>query len=292
MQAQTVATELECILVARSRKDVTRASVELEGMAYWQIVETERLESWGAAKAAGVWTAKAPLVAFIEDHSYPHKDWAEAFLKTHRRGNYAAVGPVVLNANPKSNISWGCFLVYYGMYMWARPEEDVRHLAANHSCYRREVLLNYGPRLPDMLEAEIVLHGDLLAKGYKLVQEPTAMVYHINYSRLGPTLNEYYMASRVFAAERAEDWRHLRKIVYALGSPLLPLIRQRRILADARRAGLDKKTLWWPFIPMMLTLCAGAMGEMLGYAIGAGCTKSRLIQFEKERDGTVTPCDL
>ena len=150
LRAQTVASALECIIVAPSRKELNLAPEELEGFFTHQILELGPLEGEGVAKAAGVAAATAPLVAFMEDHSYPEPCWAEALIEAHRRGDFAAVGPVLLNANPGSAVSWGGFLVYYGPWMAARPQQEVRHLPGNQSCYRRDVLLEYGSRLPEM----------------------------------------------------------------------------------------------------------------------------------------------
>jgi len=289
---QSVSSQMECILVVASRKDVGGAAEALKGLLGSKIVEVGTMRSEGEAKAAGVRAAEAPLVAFLEDHSFPEKTCAENLIEAHRRGDFAVVGPVMRNANPISAVSWGCFLVYYGTYMWARPETEIRHLPANQSCYRRDLLLEYGSRLADMLEAEAVLHQDLLARGHRLAQEPSARVYHLNVSRVGPVSKEYFLASRVFAAERASGWGFLRRAVYAVGSPLLPLIRLPRILRDARRAELDRSVLRGAFAPVLLTLCAGAAGEMLGYALGARGTRQKLLQNESERTITFSARDL
>jgi hypothetical protein len=283
---------MECVLVASSRKDVGKAAEGLKGLQSSKIVEVGTMRSEGEAKAAGVREAGAPLVAFLEDHSFPEKTCAEHFIEAHGREGFAVVGPVMRNANPISGVSWGCFLVYYGTYIWARPEREIRHLPANQSCYRRDLLLEYGSRLADMLEAEAVLHQDLLARGHRLAQEPSARVYHLNVSRQGPVSKEYFLASRVFAAERASGWGFLRRAVYAIGSPLLPLIRTPRIFRDARRAELDRSVLRGALASVLLTLCAGAAGEMLGYALGAGHTRQKLLQNESERTSTFSARDL
>jgi hypothetical protein len=283
---------MECVLVVSSGKDVGGAAETLKGLHGSKIVEIDTMRSEGEAKAAGVRAAGAPLVAFQEDHSFPERTCAENLIEAHRRGDFAVVGPVMRNANPISAVSWGCFLVYYGTYMWARPESELRHLPANQSCYRRDLLLEYGSRLADMLEAEAVLHEDLLARGHRLAQEPSARIYHLNVSRQGSVSKEYFLASRVFAAERASGWGFLRRAVYAVGSPLLPLIRPSRILRDARRAELDRSVLRGAFASVLLTLCAGAAGEMLGYALGAGHTRQKLLQNESERTSTFCSRDL
>jgi hypothetical protein len=137
-----------------------------------------------------------------------------------------------------------------------------------------------------------VLHRELLADGHRLSQEPAARAYHLNHSRLGPTLEEYFLASRVFAAERASGWGFLRRVLYALGSPLLPLIRPVRILGDARHAGLQRRVWLKAIAPVVLTLTAGAAGEMMGYAAGAGRAKEGLQRFESERNRVFSPGDL
>jgi len=292
LRAQSVASALECIIVAPSRKELNLAPEELEGFFTHRILELGPLEGEGAAKAAGVAAARAPLVAFMEDHSYPDPCWAEALIEAHRRGDFAAVGPVMLNANPGSAVSWGCFLVFYGPWMAARPQQEVRHLPANQSCYRRDVLLEYGSRLSEMLQSESVLHWDLLARNQRLHQEPAARVYHLNYSRYGPMLFEYYLSSRVFAANRARAWGIPRRIVYALGSPLIPLIRWRRIVQDAARAALPARILRRAFPALALALVAGAAGEALGYAFGDRRAAERLMRFVRNRHTTFTPRDL
>lgn len=291
LRAQTTAAELECVIVAPTRAAVEDGLEAIRELCGCQVIE-HALDDWGAAKAAGVRAARAPLVVFMEDHSYPDPGWAEALIQAHERGDFAAVGPVVWNANPATSISWGCFLVYYGQYMRALPPEMVRHLPGNQSCYRRELLLEYGSRLADVLQAEIVLHHELLAEGKSLCQEPAAKVRHLNYSRIGPAMQEYFLASRVFAAERRRPWSRFRIAVYAAGSILLPLIRLKRILAETLQAGLKARILAGACGPALLILCAGAAGEMLGYALGPGRAKESLMRFEAERDSGFTRQDL
>ena len=235
--------------------------------------------------------ARAPLVAFIEDHSYPEKSWAEKLMAAHHREEYAVVGPVVLNANPNNN-SWGCFLVFYSHWMWARPGEKVRHLPANQSCYRKDLLLAYGNRLPHMLDAESILHQDFLFNGYTIGQEGEAKIYHLNFSNLNSSMTEYFLSSRIFASERASKWRFFRRLVYTLGSPLLPLIRLPRILADVRQARLELRIFLNAMIPIVAILSAGAAGEMLGYAFGRGRAKELLFHFQEERDEAFSQADL
>ena len=292
LEAQSMAPEIECILVTRTGGGLDGAGNATRGLHSVRIIEQDALDDAGGAKASGVRAARAPLVAFVEDHSYPDTGWAEALLKAYERAPLAAVGPVVLNANPVTSASWGCFLVYYGMYMQSHHEEPVKHLPGNQSSYRKAVLLKYGDRLPNMLQAEIVLQAEMVASGMRLWQEPTAKVYHLNYSRIAPAVREYYLASRVFAGERRRRWSLIRRAVYACGSPLLPFIRLKRILGQAWRAGLAPQVAGGAVWPALLILCAGAAGEFLGYWLGPAGAKAALMRFERAHASLFSRDDL
>lgn len=170
LRLQTVAHMLECVLVTPSHEIAANLSDDLHEMADIQIAPMNPTDSLGVAKAAGVLAATAPVVVFLEDHSLPGSAWAESLMKACERSACAAAAPVVQNANPGTGASWGCFLVYYGQYAFARPQHELKHLPGMHSCYRRGLLLEYGSRLSDLLESELVLHQDLLARGFKLYQ--------------------------------------------------------------------------------------------------------------------------
>ena len=292
LRLQTAASVLEFVLVTPDDAVASAIGAAGHGLAGVRVVILQAIEDAGSAKAAGIKAAVAPLVAFLEDHSLPANTWAESLIKAHAEGDYAAVGPVVQNANPGTSASWGCFLVYYGQYMFARPQAELRHLPANHTCYRRSVLLEYGPRLSDMMEAEFVLHGDLLDRGLQIRQEPKARAYHINHPRLAPTLVEYWFASRVFAAERAARWKRLRKLTYFFGSPLIPFVRSLRIVRDAVRGGAGWPVLARSLPAVFVILAVGTAGEMAAYALGGGDARARLKSFESRRHAYITRQDL
>jgi hypothetical protein len=292
LAGQSIAAELECILVTRRGSELAQATSLVREFHSLRIIEQEALDDAGRAKAMGVWAAAAPLVAFVEDHSYPDPSWAEALVSAYARGPFAAVGPVVLNANPVNGTSWGCHLVYYGMYMQACSGEHVAHLPGNQSSYLRDVLLEFGSRLPDMLQAEIALHGQLATRGMCLHQEADAKIYHLNYSGIGPAVREYFLASRVFAAERRRHWSLARRAVYTCGSPLLPFVRLKRVLGQARQAELPPRVVAGAAWSAWLILCAGAAGEFLGYSLGPGDARAALMRFEREHAGLFTAADL
>ena len=92
------------------------------------------------ARARGVRAARAPIVAFTEDHSFPQPGWAAALVAAFT-GGVSVVGPMVENANPGSAVSWANFLLEYGEWMPPGRPHGHAHLPGHNSAYRRAVLL-------------------------------------------------------------------------------------------------------------------------------------------------------
>ena len=195
------------------------------------------LHSVAAARAEGIRRARAPVVALAEDHSYPAPGWAQALIAAHREP-WAAVGPVVANANPGSTMSWANHLVEYGPWIEPADPGPVDFLPGHNSAYKRALLLDYGPELEAMLEAECLLHQDLRTRGYQVYLEPRAKTYHLNYSKPFSWIPVHFHGSRLFAAARTRygRWGLRRRLVYASASVLIPLVRLRRIWAKVRPA--------------------------------------------------------
>ncbi len=291
LSAQTVAHALECIIVAHPDSGFELRGDELARLCATTVLKSPAVTSEGEAKAAGVAAARAPLVAFTEDHCYPDREWAEVLMRTHQEGDFAAVGPAVLNANPHSRVGSGGFLLFYSPFM-APVRGEAQEVPGNQSCYRREVLMEYGDRLAKLLECETLLHWDLRARGFRLRMEPAARTYHLNYARVGPLLHEAHWVSRSFAAQRAAGWAPAKRLVYTLGSPLLPAIRLRCILAGARRASLGAGVLGRALPGLSLALCASAAGELLGYALGSRGAAQRRFRAGTRPYASLTPREV
>src|SRR5215210_3241363 len=78
--AQTVADQLEIVLVAPRNTVVDRRWFESVLFADVKVVRIEAMLSTAAARAAGIGAASARLVVLAEDHSFPAPDWAATFI--------------------------------------------------------------------------------------------------------------------------------------------------------------------------------------------------------------------
>lgn len=282
LRAQTARSCMELIFVVPQAEGFQPNPDEMAEFWGWQILECGRIDLTSRPRTLGVHAARAPLVVLTEEHCLPFPDWAEALIAAHEN-EWAVVGPVVYNANPRTAMSWAQFFLEYGL--WLAPHEGghAEILPGNNSCYRRELLLELGDRLEEMLDAETLLHWEFRRRGLRLRLEPKARAYHINMTQWRPFLLTAFHAGRRFAHHRALGWCAARRMVYFCGSPLIPAIRFRRILAEIRRTGRTGM-LARILPPLGLSLIASAFGEMQGYVGVLGQSREYLTEIELDRE--------
>jgi GT2 family glycosyltransferase len=282
LRQQTVRNRLELVIVAPSKTQLNLAQTELEGFFKVLIVECGEITSIAKANAAGIRQATAPLVVLAEDHSFPVPGWAEALIEAHRKP-WAAVGPVVRNANPATAVSWADFLIGYGPWLDPTPAGPIEFLPGHNSSYKRARLLDYGAELEAMMEAETVLHWDLRKKGHQLYLEPAAKTAHINFSLFSSWIKAQYHCGRVFAGTRIKTMSVLQRLLYIGGAPLIPFVRLWRILKETRRPGRSEIGLLRVVPVLFLGLALDGLGQMAGYVFGIGSAKEKLANFEFHR---------
>jgi hypothetical protein len=237
----------------------------------------------GKARAVAVIEALAPIVAFGEDHCFPQPGWTAALLRAHEK-SYAAVGPVVMNANPARLVSWADLLMGYGPWLAPGASGERDHLPGHNSSYKREVLLGLAVDLPFLMEAESALHWRLKSEGHRMFQQAEARVAHTNFEGWSTWLSVSYHAGRVFAAVRSAGWSRGKRLAFFIGSPLIPFVRLIRHLRQANAAGLPVSLMVQVAPVLLVGLFASAAGEAMGSVHGAGRSRATLVQWDFHRN--------
>lgn len=285
LRQQTARGRLEVVLVTANALDSREVNPDLETFFPFRIVPN-RFQSVGSGYAAGIRNASAPLVALAEDHSFPEPEWAEVLIQAHAHAQEAAViGPAVKNANPDSLVSWADLLIAYSPWLDPAQPKEMPHLPGHNSSYKREVLQQYDDELAFLFEAETVLHWKLRRQGYRLLLEPRARTRHTNFERILTWTVAQFYSGRRFAASRAMvgQW-FFSRLLYACGSPLIPLVRFARIAAAITH---ERRLLipWWSSLPLVgFGLIVDAAGQFCGYLAGAGKAQEKLRDLEFNRD--------
>jgi hypothetical protein len=151
----------------------------------------------------------------------------------------------------------------YGRWM-AGPGGPWPDLPGHNTAYRRDALLGALEEMPDGMDAENLLQGEIRRAGGELYLDMDVRIAHLNCEHYGAAGREWRDFSRVYAARRAANWGRLRRAVYGAGSALLPVVRLTRLIGFARRGGHLGLLLRGLDI-VSVALVSSAFGEMLGY---------------------------
>ena len=280
--SQTVRHQIEVVIVGPSEQGINLQEKELAGFWGYQVVNTGVVTSIARANAAGVRRATSPIVVLAEDHCFPEPGWAEALIAAHQ-GPWAVVGPVMQNANPRTSVSWGDFVINCGPWMYPLAAGPAAFLPGHNCSYKKSVLLEYGDRLEGLMEAEILLHLDLGRRGHQLYVEPRARVAHTNFALASSWFPTQFYAGRMFGASRAASWGTAKRLLYFAASPLIPVVRLWRCLRELSRPGRPQEVIPRTLPALCLGLALDGLGQMTGYLLGSGNAVERLSENEFHR---------
>lgn len=283
LRRQTSSGRMEVVVVGPSTVGADLDTTAFEDFASWQYIECDATHSSSEMRVAGIRVASAPVVALTEDHCFPARGWAEALITRHEEP-WAGVGALFTNANPGSPVSWANFIIEYGD--WIDPDRggEIHHIGGHNSSYKKNLLLSYGDRLPEILQAESAMQWDLAGRGERFFLEPRARMIHLNFALFRPSIKLRFHGGRLFAANRSRDWGVGKRFIFTVASPLIPLVRtwrSTRTLVSSGRADLLVRVL--PILTVLLVF--DGLGEMVGYANGTGDSMQWLtgIEFHRER---------
>ena len=156
-------------------------------------------------------------------------------------------------------------------------------LPGHNVSVKRDVLLEFGDRLPDLLVRGGGLLDELKDAGHAFALG-AGRVAHLNPSRLASTAALRFDAGRLYGVTRAEreGWGLGKRLAYTVGGPAIPLVRMRRVREELF-PGSRERLLPRVYPALALGLVMDGLGQMTGYALGGGGAQKRLSTFEMDR---------
>ena len=112
---------------------------------------------------------------------------------------------------------------------------------------------------------------------------------HEGFPRLTDTMRANHEYGRVLAAARVArgSWSPARRALYAVGSPVVPLLNAARLARTLSGRGLWGSAL--RSAPTCLAIwAAAASGELVGYVTDSGAEGERLLRWEVDVDRTTS----
>jgi len=285
LAAQTIHRQIELLISGPSPQQLQLDERDMEPFHSFQLIDLGAIPTISEARVPGVLAARAPVVVFAEDHSFPEPTWAAELVAALALGA-AAAGPQIRNANPQSIMSWADLFLSFGAWVEPRQPGPVERLPWHNSAYDREVLLSLGSEMQALIENEGLLHERLRAAGKQLMLLE-ARTRHVNVSLPFSFCKEHYYGGRAFGAGRvcAARWGLLQRLARIAGAPLVPLVRLRSTLNYVKQCGRGGELLPRMLPALLLGLCSHALGEAIGIAWGPGASGRRKsdLEFHRER---------
>lgn len=274
-QAQTAGAEI-IVPYDRWSSDVEALAADFPGVRFARIddlgvaasrrVAAHAHRLYDRRRAVGLSLARGRLVAITEDYAVPAADWCQAIVATHQQPHAVIGGAIECGVDRPLNRAW--YYCDFGRY--GRPfEPGAREYVSDvNVSYQREALESVRDVWAGSYQ-ETSVHWALRARGMRLILDPRPVVHqHRPAMGLWAALRERVQWGRVFAETRAARAGMGRRLLRALGTPLLPALLKLRAFSHMRRqrqsAGRIVTTM-----PIVGLLCvAWSWGELLGYLYG------------------------
>lgn len=237
---------------------------------------------FGDARAAGFATARAPVIAFLEEHTYVLPGWATAVLEAHR-GPWVGVGTRIVAGNPTYGRSRLIGLLNYGHYAAPLRRGESARVPGHNATYKTDALRSLGDDLTGLLGNDLVLQQRLLARGGRFFLEPAAVLAHRNEGSLASIGRGIFLWYRSYGPLRAREgrWSWGRRMLYVVAAPAIPFYFVAHFvpyLVRERKEGWARVACNLPFVWAM-QLC-GALGQAVGLAFGVGRAAEKFSRYE------------
>jgi hypothetical protein len=266
--------DCEVIVIDGSAGDHADLYARFPGLRYVHVAERTHA---GDSRLEGARQARAPLIAFIEDHAVPRRGWLGSVRRAFARSEKIAVVNYAIGREERATYVYRSFqIMQYGHWMEPISSGPIRYACHQNLAYRRHLLLDACQNRSELLEAEYLIHRRLMADGWTIWLEADAVIYHESYNKFVEGSRGFNALKHVMGATRAQlgGWPRWKRWLWAGGMILTPLL----LVGRLARALAPRPALWGDFVfglPLIAVAhCWGAFHEARGYILG----------FEQSRD--------
>lgn len=216
-------------------------------------------------RAVGLSVARGSIIAMTEDHAVPARDWCEKILEAHRK-SVAVLGGAIEN-QVDCPLNWAWYYCDFGRYGRPFASCNADFVSDVNVSYKRDAILSVQDIWSEAY-CETTVHWELARRGETIVLDPLPVVYQNRPSMsFGSAMKERAQWGRVFAESRAERLGHVRRLLFAAGTAVLPLLLTLRVIRNMCRQRRSVGQLLQVVPLAFILLLSWAWGEFLGYLL-------------------------
>lgn len=259
LQAQTIAGEIELLLVARPGLFAPGEVEAITGLHSVRLVTVADPVPRGRAAAAAVPAATAPFIGLHENHTRAEPETYERILAAMPEG-LAAIAPTFYCANAEAPWASAVFALAHG-HCGASIDPGARdHLVHHHAVYPAVFLRAHA----EELEHENRLQARVVREGGELRFQPETVLWHIEAASPRMGLWIAFILGRQFGWSRSRGWSAPQRLGRALLLPAIMAVSVLRLLKDLRRLQDSRPYVGQAALPVALMGVTFALGEVRG----------------------------
>ena len=212
----------------------------------------ERHELFDRRRSAGLYKARADLIAIIEDRGWPQRDWARKMVEAHRQFEDGVIGGAVESA-AESLSRWAIFFVDFGRYQAPFDSEEPEYVTDTNICYKRAALWRAQHLWQRMYqEPEVNWFLRDLGVGLRLTPDPRTVQQRASAGLVEMTMERVHWAGlgQVRAAEVV-----LNRLKWCIITPILPALLYFRHLKRQIRIHVISANSPWRRPPFSICYC-------------------------------------
>lgn len=278
--AQAAIDQAEVIVIDGSPGEHSAFYAQFPGLRY---VHTDDRSSITAQRLEGLKLARAPLVAFLEDHVVPHRGWLVAVRGAFARSEKIAVVNYCVTQDPQgSYVNRSLQMTQYGHWMKPVRSGFIRYAACQNLAYRRDIMQRMCADNFELAECEFLMHRRLLQEGWKIWLAGEAEIDHENYNSVIESCKGYGALKQILGSGRAKlnGWSRPKRWLWAAAMVVSPFVLLGRLAVSIA----PRPRLWFRFLaalPVALVseIC-GAIFEARGYIRGFEQSRETFLKFE------------
>ncbi len=261
LQNQLTGGEVEIIVVDNSTDGATEiVSKQFPGVRLIRSPESAFIpELW----EIGINHSMGEIVALTTAHCVPKENWLAEISQAHD-SFYPGIGGAIEIEESSGWIDWAVYFCRYSRYMLPFAKERVTDFAADNASYKRWALESCREQRRKGFW-EPFIHAELIRAGYELLLSPEIVVYHKRSFSLPGFMEQRFWHGRQFGSERTANLSLIKRLIYIMAAPLIPVLFLWRIIrrALAKKRHIGKLLLCSPLL--ILFLLCWATGEASGY---------------------------
>jgi hypothetical protein len=225
-------------------------------------------------RAAAVGGAAGGMVALLEDDCVIAPGWCEAVLARQHAG-HPVVGGAIEPDRYSRGLDWAIFYCEYARFM-PPFEGQVAALPGNNVSYRRDLALQWlEAHAPNGL-LDVAAHEDWRGQGIPLLADGRMRVRNVSRWTADTATGSAFHHGKAFGGLRFRRPGALpRRLLYAAGCPLLPLLQTARVAREVLRRPAPRGSLVRALPWIIVFHTSWAFGELLGYLFGPGRSAER-----------------